>query len=75
MDVHSNVALVPVSFASSTRGEGQSGRGFPFPDREDPRNGVVFVGHERNRVRSLYASSGKPAGEIPRPGKIIDITV
>jgi hypothetical protein len=75
MVINSDFALVPVSFAASSRGRDQGVRRFHFPDQEVSRNGVVFVGHERNRVRCLYASSGKSAGEIPRPGKIIDITV
>ena len=75
MNIQSMNALLPVpSLGPSFLTEADEGTR-NFRDHGRPHNGIVYIGHEANRFKSRYESSGKTIEQAQGVGLIIDVYV
>ena len=75
MNIQTMNALLPVpSLVTSFLTEADEGTR-NFRDQGRPHNGIVYIGHEANRLKSMYESSGKTIEQAQGVGLIIDVYV
>ena len=75
MNVQTMTALLPVP-ANGPLPMGDEREQMPrFRHHDHPLNGIVYMGDERGRVKSLYGSSGKSHSDALGRGRIIDLYV
>jgi hypothetical protein len=75
MKVTISESLLPVPYVWPSVSPDDRVASWQLSRHRGPHNGIVYVGNEQNRTRSVYDTSGKPRQPLTCLGQVIDLWV